>query len=377
MDVKNIISPDIQSFKNELDKIQNEGFEATLAIIFSDSKIENLEVASILDRANIEYVACSSAGEIVKGKSYERSISASIFSIDRSYFHVVKQKVKEDESYSTGIELGKIAKHKFAHPSFISLFAMGVHGEKIIAGLKDVLGEEPNMYGGMAADDTGENPYLFTQDEKNNNGLHTIILDSDKIEINGCAIAGWESLGTEHQITKSKDNVIYEINDEPALDFFKKFFGFYADPLSMENREVATTVNAQYPLQINRDNEFILRAPLNSDEHSKTLTMAGPIREGETFKFSVAPGFEVIDETIEEFKLFRTTIEKPDAIILFSCKARHWAFGPMIENEIEALNELWDVPFQGFFTFGEIGKNKNQHTHFFNETCCLITLKEK
>jgi len=376
MQVKNIISNSIKGFKAELDKIRSSGFEATLAIVFSDSKIDNLEVASILEESNIEYVACSSVGEIVKGASYEDSISASIFSIDKSYFHVVKQKVQEDESYNTGIELGKIAMHKFTHPSFISLFAIGVHGEKIIAGLKDVLGTEPNMYGGMAADETGENPYVFTHDEKNNNGLHTIILDSDKIDVNGFAISGWESLGTEHRITKSKDNIIYEINDEPALDFFKKFFGFYADPLAMEKGVVAT-VNAQYPLQINRDNEFVLRAPLNSDEANKTLTMAGPVHQGETFKFSVAPGFEVIDETIEEFKKFKNEIEKPDAIILFSCKARHWAFGPMIENELEALNELWDVPFQGFFSFGEIGKNKNQHTHFFNETCCLITLKEK
>lgn len=376
MHVKNIISNSIKGFKAELDKIQSTGFQATLAIVFSDSKIDNLEVASILDESDIKYVACSSAGEIVKGASYEQSISASVFAIDKSYFHIVKQKVEVDESYTTGIELGKIASNKFAHPSFISLFAMGVHGEKIIAGLKDVLGEEPNMYGGMAADETGENPYVFTHDQKNNNGLHTIILDSDKIDINGCAISGWESLGTEHEITKSKDNIIYEINDEPALDFFKKFFGFYADPLSIEKGVVAT-VNAQYPLQINRNDEFVLRAPLNSDEANKTLTMAGPVHQGETFKFSVAPGFEVIDETIEEFKIFKNEIEKPDAIILFSCKARHWAFGPMIEDELEALNELWDVPFQGFFSFGEIGKNKNQHTHFFNETCCLITLKEK
>jgi len=67
----------------------------------------------------------------------------------------------------------------------------------------------------------------------------------------------------------------------------------------------------------------------------------------------------------------------PDAIILFSCKARHWAFGPMLEDEVEEIDKLWDVPFHGFFTFGEIGKNENGNTHFFNETCSLVTLREK
>lgn len=376
MKVKNIISTSVFQFEQELKELLANGFKPNLAIVFSSSELDNLSIGSVLKDESIEFVACGSAGEIVQGVAYSNSISASLFEIDKSSFHIVKQSVDIDQSYPAGIKLAKVALDKFDNPSFISLFSMGVHGEKFIAGVRDVLGKDPNMYGGMAADELEYKAYVFTHDNKDLNGIHTLIIDSDKIDVSGFAIAGWESIGTEHTITKSKDNVIYEINDEPALDFFKKFFGFFTDPLSQHSGKV-TTVNAQYPLQLMRNDSPILRAPLGSDEDERTLTLAGPVNQGEKFKFSIAPGFGVIDQTIKEFKKFKEEIEKPDAIILFSCKARHWAFGPMIEDELEALDKLWDIPYQGFFTFGEIGKNKDQQTSFFNETCCLVSLKEK
>ena len=376
MEVKNISATTSEDFSAQLRALIASGYTPTLAIIFSDCGIDNFEVAKALDAEEIQFIGCSSSGEIVNGVAYSKSISASFFDIDESMFGIIRQTVGEDESYMKGNELANVALDKFQNPSFLSLFTLNINGEKIIAGVKDVLGDEPNIFGGMAADEVTFKPYVFTSQHKDFEGLHTIILDSDKIELNSFAIAGWESIGTEHTITKSKDNIIYEINDEPALDFFKKFFGFYSDPLSQDEEEV-TTVNSQYPLQIMRKEGAILRAPLNSDENNSTLIMAGPVHQGERFKFSIAPGFDVINQTIDKFKVFKEQVAKPDAILLFSCKARHWAFGPMIEEEIEALHELWNVPYHGFFTFGEIGKNKGESTSFYNETCCLVTLKEK
>ncbi len=375
MVVKNISSTSTSEFKSQLSTLLSSGYKPTLALVFSDGEFDNREVAQALNDFSIQYIACSSSGEILDGATYAKTISVSFFDMDKSYFHIVRQFVGKDQSYTKGNELANIALDKFDNPAFISLFTLNVNGEKVIAGLKDVLGAEPQIYGGMAADEVTFKPYVFTNENIDYDGFHSIVLDGDRIEFNSLAIAGWEAIGTEHTITKSEDNVIYEINEEPALDFFKKFFGFFSDPLS-QNDEV-TTVNSQYPLQIMRKDGAVLRAPLNSDEDSGTLIMAGPVHQGERFKFSIAPGFEVIDETIESFKKFKNQVDQPDAIILFSCKARHWAFGPMIDDEIAALNELWNVPYHGFFTFGEIGKNVNESTRFFNETCCLVTLKEK
>lgn len=376
MIVKNIVATSVTDFGIQVKQLISTGFNPTLGIVFIDVEYNHAQVAKILTDDSIQFIGCSSSGEIANGKVYSKTISASFFDIDKSWFSIINQTVDVNQSYRAGIELASKGKERFENPAFLTLFTLNINGEKLIEGARDAVGKEPNLFGGMAADDVSFQPYVFTKTKKDVNGISTLVLDNDRIEFNSFAIDGWEPIGTEHTITKSKNNIIYEINEEPALDFFKKFFGFYSDPLA-QNEEDVSTVNSQYPLQIIREDGAVLRAPLNSDTTSKALIMAGPVNEGERFKFSIAPGFEVIEETIDSFKEFKTKVQKPDALLLFSCKARHWAFGPMIEEEVEALHDLWEVPYHGFFTFGEVGKNKNQSTNFFNETCCLVTLKEK
>jgi len=374
MNVKNIIASSVNEFSSNFSQIIDTGFQPTLAIIFSDQNMNNSEVVKILETHNIEYIGCSSSGEIVQGKVCKNSISASFFEMDKSKFKVLKQNNQSSSSLQAGEELAKVALENFDNPSFISLFTMTVNGESWLDGIKNELTYDPLIYAGMASDEVNLKPHLFTSEGPAYDSFHTIILDKDKIEIDGFAIAGWEAIGTEYQITKSEDNIVYEINNEPALDFFRKFFGFEEDPL---NKDVSVHVNAQYPLQLQRENEKVLRAPVDANLDEKSLILAGPVDEGEKFRFSVAPGFSVIQDTIDEFSKFKEGKDKPDAMILFSCKARHWAFGPMIEEEVEALQNLWDIPYHGFFTFGEIGRNKKGSTQFFNETCCLVTLKDK
>ena len=372
MNVKNIISKSIDNLKEQLTALLSTGFEPSLAIVFSHSTLDNVAIGAMLKAQNIDFIGCSTAGEIVGGVVYNESISISFFELDRSNYVVFKQEVSEDNSYDAGFQLAKMAKEKFKNPSFISLFAL-INGDEFIKGLQDTLQETPCIYGGMASDDILSKPYVFTENQKQFNGIHTLVVNNDKIAVHGCAIAGWESIGLEHTITKSKDNVVYEINHEPAMTFFTKFFGLYTSPSSQNNE--ANTINAQYPLQIIRDDVMILRSPWVGSPETNTLTLTGSVYEGEKFKFSIAPGFEVIDKTIEEFRKFKEKIPTPDALILFSCKARHWAFGPMIAEEVEAIDKLWNIPYQGFFCFGEIGKNENERTHFYNQTCCLVTLK--
>ena len=66
-----------------------------------------------------------------------------------------------------------------------------------------------------------------------------------------------------------------------------------------------------------------------------------------------------------------------DAILMFSCFARLFAFGPLMEDEVKGINKLWDAPQIGFFSGGEIGSALNEELVFQNEACCVVTLKEK
>jgi hypothetical protein len=66
-----------------------------------------------------------------------------------------------------------------------------------------------------------------------------------------------------------------------------------------------------------------------------------------------------------------------DAVIMFSCVSRFLSFGFMTCEEFERLKNVWNAPFIGFFSYGEYGKAKDSKHEFHNNTCCVVTLKEK
>jgi hypothetical protein len=46
-------------------------------------------------------------------------------------------------------------------------------------------------------------------------------------------------------------------------------------------------------------------------------------------------------------------------------------------EEIEQVQNVWNAPMVGFFTYGEYGKSKIGTNEFHNNACCIVVLKEK
>ncbi|MBL0255312.1 MAG: hypothetical protein IPQ27_10285 [Chitinophagaceae bacterium] len=76
--------------------------------------------------------------------------------------------------------------------------------------------------------------------------LLSLIVDEDKVEVNGVAVSGWKPVGTEKRITKCEGNWVYTIDDEPALDVIKKFLG---KDIILNNK--AEGIDS-FPLQVQR-----------------------------------------------------------------------------------------------------------------------------
>ena len=120
-----------------------------------------------------------------------------------------------------------------------------------------------------------------------------------------------------------------------------------------------------------------MRSPLVLDEDNGSITLMGGVNQGDKFRFSNSPGFEVIEQTIEEFEQLKDKSPDVDALILYSCKGRHGALGPLLEDEISGLYNYWNKPMIGFLSYGEIGNTPSGICEFHNETCSLVSLREK
>lgn len=375
MKSKTIQATSISDLNNQITAIVSSEITPTLAIIFTSIKNNIKDIQTTCNDFGIEVVGCTTAGEIIDDELLEESIVLLLLDINRDYYkiHIVEHGDKPyQNAFNAGQEINKIYEN-------VGLLVMsggfGVDAASIVNGIKDGLGKDAPIYGGLAGDDLQmQKTFAFSHTHNTSTGSILLAIDTDKIEMQGLATSGWEAIGMEKTITKSEGHVVYEIDNERAYDVFIRYFGLMDKSDAVEH---LLSLQTNYPLQIIRENDTILRSPLVMDEEKGTITLMGGVNQGDKFRFSNSPGFEIIEQTIAEFETLKNKTPDIDALVLFSCKGRHGAFGPLLEDEIEGLYNYWQKPMVGFLSYGEIGNTSDGTCEFHNETCSLVTLKER
>lgn len=381
MQAKSIKGNSTEEIKAAFEKSLKDGYKPTLAIVFLSIKQNHTEICELLHNEGISIFGCTTAGEFIDSEISEGGITIMLLDLDPAMFKVVLLESGEDSVYEVSKQIGASGKESFQNPAFIiSSGWLQTDGELIIKGIEEGSDGNPSIFGGMAGDDLQlSGPFVFTNGQKGKGvtAVIAIILDADRIEVNGIATCGWKAVGIAKTITKSEFNVIYTIDDQPALDVVMKYLGIDLDSQPITN--TVFNLGAYYPLQLEREGAPpIMRTAMlgNAEDHS--LICAGPIPQGSKVRFSLPPDFDIIDTVVEECEGIQTNSNnKADAVIMFSCVSRYLSFGVMTSEEIERVKNVWNAPFIGFFSYGEYGKAKDSKHEFHNNTCCVLVLKEK
>jgi hypothetical protein len=372
---KNIYGENINELKTKFAKETADGFTPSLAIVFCSITQNRKELVDFFTANNVDVFGSTTAGEIIDSEVMEKSTVVMLLNINKGHYKIFTE--ASADTYKVSGDLALFAKASFTNPSVLVISSgLTIDAEQIIKGFQDVDKNIP-LYGGLAGDDlTMKGSFVFSNHYDTSTGLIGLVVDGDKINVKGLATSGWDNIGIEKTITKSAGNIVYTIDDEPAVDVFVKYFQFTE---SVDNTaEIIAQNFAQYPLQLKKENgNTVLRAPLMVDIESRALIFAGGIPQGSKVKFSVQPGFDLIEKTTERVSTLKPSIPDADALIMFSCKARHMALGPMTGDEAGMIRGLWDKPLIGFFTYGEIGTAKDSSCDFHNETCSMVILQEK
>jgi len=352
-----------------LQDIRKEGLAPTLAIVFS-SVIHNLkELSAVFAKHDIEVFGASSSGEITNDRIHEESIVVMLLDINRDAYRLNTFDGEGKTSYQLGQSVAEWAKTIYDNPAFMVMSAgVRADGEQIVNGVIYTMERQVSLFGGLAGDDLRmQETSVFSASQVITNGVVALIFDQNAIDLQGIAASGWKGIGTPKTITKAEGNIVYRIDDEPALDMYNKYLNIGDD----------TMLAIEYPLLLIRDDgSFVLRAAFLVNE-DKSIVYAGTVPEGAKVRFSMPPGSEIIDHAIEQMSEFNQQISRPDAIVLFSCKGRHVALGPMVEDEISAVHKLWNVPLVGFFSYGEIGPVPQGRCDFHNYTLVPVLINEK
>jgi hypothetical protein len=379
MKAKTIKGHSIQEIESAISNACIDSFKPTLAIVFLSIKQDWEAISNLLANKKIAFFGATTSGEFIDGEIEEGSIVIMLLDMNPEYFKLVFLETGEQTTQENAIQLGEIGKKIFKNPAFIIASGwLSTDGDHIVEGITQGFGNDVTIFGGMAGDDLIlEGPLVFTNKQNSQKGLLSLIIDEDKIEINGIATCGWKAVGTTKTITKSEGNIVYTIDDKPALDMLMKYLGVEYDFQS--GKEIVTQMSAYYPLQMEREGVApVMRTAMFANKEDHSLICAGNVPQGSKVRFSLPPDFDAIEKVVEECNdLKNQKQQEADALIMFSCISRHLSFGLLMREELEQVQQVWNAPMIGLFTYGEFGKSKTGKHEFHNNTCCVVALKEK
>ncbi|MDH3648080.1 MAG: FIST C-terminal domain-containing protein [Saprospiraceae bacterium] len=362
-----------------------DGFKPSLALVFISIKQNRKQVIDALSDKGIDIIGATSSGEFINGHQSEGEIVVLLMDIQREHYCILFEDIGDRNQEDATSQLVQRAFNKFDKPAFILITTLltsdgkFLDGEGLISCIERQAGPDISMFGGMAGDDiTFTGTWIFTQDQSTDYGMAALVLDEAKVELHGLALSGWKPMGVFRRATKSEGNLLYTIDDRPALEMYLQYLG-HKEAVLEDQIEFFETIGIHYPFQIERiDREPKMCSPIGYDKENKALVCESDVPQGSRLRFSTPPDFDIIETVMNKASEIKKMQDSAaDALLIFSCAGRLNALGPMAQQENEGLFKVWNAPMAGFYTYGEFGKGENGKHEFHSTTCSWVALKEK
>lgn len=379
MNAKSIKGKSPKEIQFAIEQIVSEGFKPTLALVFCSVSQDIKAITKLLDKKDIAVFGITTSGEFIDEETEIGSVAMLLLDINKDYFQIFIEEFTDKNCKEVAVSIAQKAKEKFKIPAFlIGVSNPQTDGEEVLRGLEDIIGKDLKAFGGCAGDDYSFTETLvFTNKKISNNGIVCVVINEEKVAIEGVATCGWKAVGTEKTVTKSEGNHVYTIDNVPALDITVKYGGL--ENITPDNKDILMEIASSFPLQLQRENgDPVMRPPLVVDWTDHSFYTSGSVPQGSKVRFSLPPDFDVMEKVIKSVQNLKDTeMPEAEAVIVFSCAGRVLSFGPMMTEELEGIKKVWDVPMVGMFSNAELARATGGNLEMHNLTTCCVALKEK
>ena len=189
-------------------------------------KIDKLFALSIISGA-------STSGEIFDDEVYDDTIVVSIVKFQSTTLknHVCKP-ISNEISYKDGVGIAKELLEDNLKGVFVLSDGLQTNGLKLTEGISSILHSDVVVSGGLAGDkDKFEKTWIIEEGVLQEGVVNALGFYGENIHFQAASKGGWDSLGLTREVTKSRDNIVYEFDGKPALDLYKRYLGDKAKDL--------------------------------------------------------------------------------------------------------------------------------------------------
>jgi hypothetical protein len=194
------------------------------------------------------------------------------------------------------------------------------------------------------------------------------------------ALGGWRPYGPPRKVTKSKKNVVYELDGKPALSLYQMYIGAaFSKGLPGSG--------LKFPLAIiedgKRDVEKI-RTLLAIDPKENSLTFAGNVEEGETVRLCQTNHDRLVEGAGAAANLVLDGLDsqktnQPGLALCVSCVGRKGVMAEQVVDEVKLVQQILgaQTSITGFYSYGEIAPRPNTtDSVLHNQTMTIGYLSE-
>ena len=359
--------------------LQSNSSENVLVLVFAATTyFEERDVFKELSEKfpNAILMGCSTAGEILGVHVYDDSMVVVVAEFEHTKLVRVNETIKEsDDSEQAGKKLSEKLVGAGLKSVFVLSDGLAVNGSQLVSGLRCDMPKGVVITGGLAGDGPNFKRTWILRDGVPVQGcISAVGFYGERLKVGYGSKGGWDNFGPIRTITKSKNNVVFEIDGKPVLDLYKKYLGEKADGLP--------STGLLFPLALTNpdDSISVVRTVLAIDEETKSMIFAGDLPEGHKVRLMKANFDSLIDGAEEAASITNGLIgEGTQTLTLaISCVGRKLVLGERIEDEVEATMDVLpkDTVQAGFYSYGEISPTGAGSCNLHNQTMTLTAFQE-
>jgi small ligand-binding sensory domain FIST len=324
---------------------------------------------------------CSAAGILCSNGEVEggHGLAALVLSSDQLTCRPLLFEPLRGREVDIGVELALVAAPSEASGSLLALFPDTYNGQpqRLLESLHDERGFTPVVGAGASESGVAQTTYQLSGAGVTTNavaGLHLTGSFQTHIEIT----QGCQPITDPMVITKAERNLIYEINERPALEVFA---GLLKGPLADDLRRALMVLFVGLPADrlINSvaAGKYLIRNIIGIDQQKGIIGVAEEVSEGESMIFALRDGQRAREDLTQMLGRQSANLggRKPAFGFYFNCCARgNSLYGiPGIDSAYikQALGEFPLIGMFGGYELAPLGRAN--HLFAYTGVMALIT----
>ncbi|HNX80719.1 MAG TPA: FIST N-terminal domain-containing protein [Candidatus Omnitrophota bacterium] len=330
-------------------------------------------------------IGCSTGGVIAGNEVLHFGIAIALICLPEKTHLVTADidAVQARTALKAGEELGEKLVSGFSGlpRDFGLIFYDGLMAENwsFIAGLQEKLGISFPLIGAAASDNLQFAKTSVFHNERILQDAASGVLFGGRL-ISGYGIEhGWKPIGKPRTVTKSINNVVYEIDGVSATNVYEDYFACNLERLKKESRRISIL----YPIGISLpDEKEILLRNILSIENNGSLIFQGNVPEGSPIRLMIGTKESCLEATKKAAgSAQQRFLGTPcNLILVFDSMSRNALLGRDSKKEIKIIRDVFgpNVPLIGACTYGEQSPlesiNYKGKTYLHNQTITILAI---